>query len=77
LVSAGFDAYREDPLMNLLLETDDFLSLSDIGLVRLGVPAMAILEGGYKQSIAGTGQEKLPFAGWSGPAAPNSESLAI
>src|SRR5439155_22716693 len=50
LVSAGFDAHRDDPLADCRLEVDSFAQmalrvreLAD----RLGVPAGAVLEGGY------------------------------
>ena len=50
LVSAGFDAHRDDPLADCLLETDSFrqLALHVAALAgELGVPAGALLEGGY------------------------------
>jgi acetoin utilization deacetylase AcuC-like enzyme len=53
LVSAGFDAHRDDPLADCRLEVGDFAqmglhvrSLAD----RLGVPVGAVLEGGYDLS---------------------------
>jgi acetoin utilization deacetylase AcuC-like enzyme len=50
LVSAGFDAHRDDPLADCLLETSSFAELAR--WVRaladdLGVPCGAVLEGGY------------------------------
>jgi acetoin utilization deacetylase AcuC-like enzyme len=50
LVSAGFDAHRDDPLGGCALETASFGRMA--ALVRelaseLGVPAGAVLEGGY------------------------------
>ncbi len=50
LVSAGFDAHRDDPLAECLLGTDGFrqLALHVATLAdELGVPAGAVLEGGY------------------------------
>lgn len=50
LVSAGFDAHRGDPLADCELETDSFrqLALHVAQLAgELGVPAGAVLEGGY------------------------------
>jgi acetoin utilization deacetylase AcuC-like enzyme len=53
LVSAGFDAHRDDPLAQCMLETADF---TDLGrhmatlAAELGVPAGAVLEGGYDVS---------------------------
>jgi len=50
LVSAGFDAHREDPLSRIELTEDGFAAMA--GTVRrvgaeLGVPVGAVLEGGY------------------------------
>jgi len=50
LVSAGYDAHRADPLADCRLETDSFrqLALHMAALAaELGVPAGALLEGGY------------------------------
>jgi len=50
LVSAGFDAHRDDPLADCNLETDSFrqLALHVAALAaELEVPAGAMLEGGY------------------------------
>jgi len=51
LISAGFDAHRDDPLASLELTTDGFAGLA--GTVRrlaaeLEVPVGAVLEGGYE-----------------------------
>jgi acetoin utilization deacetylase AcuC-like enzyme len=46
LVSAGFDAHREDPLAGLALTTDDFGQMA-IATRELGAPVGAVLEGGY------------------------------
>jgi acetoin utilization deacetylase AcuC-like enzyme len=50
LVSAGFDAYAGDPLTEMTLETGDF---SELGrwLRHSGLPAAAILEGGYSPDL--------------------------
>jgi acetoin utilization deacetylase AcuC-like enzyme len=50
LVSAGFDAHRDDPLGGCLLESESFAQMA--GQVRdaaaeLGAPVGAVLEGGY------------------------------
>ena len=50
LISAGYDAHRDDPLGGLRLETSSFGALA--GRVRalgeeLGAPVGAVLEGGY------------------------------
>jgi len=50
LVSAGFDAHRDDPLASCLLDTSDFAVMASHvrALAReLGVPLGAVLEGGY------------------------------
>ena len=50
LVSAGFDAYAQDPLTAMTLETDDF-ALLGTWLRASGLPAAAILEGGYSDDL--------------------------
>jgi acetoin utilization deacetylase AcuC-like enzyme len=51
LVSAGFDAYVHDPITELTLELEDFATLG--GWLRAtGLPAAAILEGGYSDQLA-------------------------
>jgi acetoin utilization deacetylase AcuC-like enzyme len=50
LVSAGFDAHRDDPLGGRMLETATFGAMAErVGALahELGVPAGAVLEGGY------------------------------
>jgi acetoin utilization deacetylase AcuC-like enzyme len=54
LVSAGFDAYARDPITAMTLESDDFTSLGHwLGEARgrHGIPAAAILEGGYSGDL--------------------------
>jgi acetoin utilization deacetylase AcuC-like enzyme len=63
LVSAGFDAYREDPLTDLLLESDDFYHFGH-WLGETGLPALAILEGGYSNRLPGLAENFL--RGWNG-----------
>jgi acetoin utilization deacetylase AcuC-like enzyme len=50
LVSAGFDAYALDPITEMTLETEDFASLGR-HLRETGLPAAAILEGGYSPDL--------------------------
>lgn len=50
LVSAGFDAYEGDPIMQMTLKREDFATIG--GWLRdCGVPAGAILEGGYSDEL--------------------------
>jgi acetoin utilization deacetylase AcuC-like enzyme len=50
LISAGYDAHREDPLAGLALESADFgqmtVQVRELAK-RLGIPVGAVLEGGY------------------------------
>jgi acetoin utilization deacetylase AcuC-like enzyme len=50
LISAGFDAHRDDPLADCLLDAGDFAEMArhvrDLG-ERVGAPVGAVLEGGY------------------------------
>jgi acetoin utilization deacetylase AcuC-like enzyme len=46
LISAGFDAHRDDPLGMCRLETRSFASMA-LQMLSLGVPVGAVLEGGY------------------------------
>jgi acetoin utilization deacetylase AcuC-like enzyme len=49
-VSAGFDAYRGDPLCDEPLEAEDFHWLGE-RINSLGVPAFSLLEGGYSNEL--------------------------
>jgi acetoin utilization deacetylase AcuC-like enzyme len=50
LVSAGFDAYEGDPLVQMTLEKEDFATFGK-WLRQCGFPAGAILEGGYSDEL--------------------------
>jgi acetoin utilization deacetylase AcuC-like enzyme len=50
LVSAGFDAYAGDPITEMTLETPDFAELGR-WLGQAGLPAAAVLEGGYSPDL--------------------------
>ncbi len=50
LVSAGFDAYAHDPITAMTLEAEDFATLGR-WLRASGLPAAAILEGGYSDDL--------------------------
>jgi acetoin utilization deacetylase AcuC-like enzyme len=49
-VSAGFDAYRHDPLCNEPLEAEDFHWLGE-SVRKFGVPSFSLLEGGYSDEL--------------------------
>jgi acetoin utilization deacetylase AcuC-like enzyme len=49
-VSAGFDAYRHDPLSHAPLEFEDFNWLGE-QVRQFGVPAFSVLEGGYSSDL--------------------------
>lgn len=49
-VSAGFDAYRGDPLAQGTLEAEDFHWLGET-IRKLQVPAFSVLEGGYSAEL--------------------------
>lgn len=50
LVSAGFDAYAGDPITQMTLQAEDFARCGEL-LRQSGVPAGAILEGGYSEEL--------------------------
>ena len=50
LVSAGFDAYARDPLLQLTLESEDFAKFGD-WLSKINVPLAVALEGGYSNDL--------------------------
>jgi len=50
LVSAGFDAYSGDPLVQMTLEQEDFATFGD-WLRKIDIPVAAILEGGYSDDL--------------------------
>jgi len=50
LVSAGFDAYVNDPITEMSLERDDFGELGR-WVRQSGLPAAGVLEGGYSDDL--------------------------
>jgi acetoin utilization deacetylase AcuC-like enzyme len=50
LVSAGFDAYARDPLLQLTLEREDFAAFGEC-LGDLEIPVAVVLEGGYSNDL--------------------------
>jgi acetoin utilization deacetylase AcuC-like enzyme len=72
LISAGFDAHREDPLAGCLLETDSFAEMArhvrELA-EQLGVPLALVLEGGYEPAaLARCVHETLKALGDGQPA---------
>ncbi len=50
LVSAGFDAYVDDPITEMTLELEDFSHMGT-WLSQLKIPVAGILEGGYSKEL--------------------------
>jgi acetoin utilization deacetylase AcuC-like enzyme len=50
LVSAGFDAYANDPLLQLTLEREDFVKFGE-WLSHIDIPVAVALEGGYSNEL--------------------------
>ena len=50
LVSAGFDAYARDPLLQLTLEREDFATFGG-WLSDIDIPVAVVLEGGYSDEL--------------------------
>lgn len=50
LVSAGFDAYARDPLLQLTLEREDFAQFGG-WLRNTDIPVAVVLEGGYSEDL--------------------------
>jgi acetoin utilization deacetylase AcuC-like enzyme len=50
LVSAGFDAYARDPLVQMTLEAEEFSTFGE-WLRKLDIPVATILEGGYSDDL--------------------------
>jgi acetoin utilization deacetylase AcuC-like enzyme len=50
LVSAGFDAYADDPITQMTLQPEDFATFGT-WLRETNIPAGAILEGGYSERL--------------------------
>ena len=81
LISAGFDAHRDDPLADCRLDADSFaqMSLQARALAdALGVPIGAVLEGGYDLAAlaASTAASLSALAGDGSPRAVERHALA-
>ena len=50
LVSAGFDAYSGDPLVQMTLEAEDFAEFGQ-WLSQINIPIAIVLEGGYSDEL--------------------------
>src|SRR4029077_1758934 len=50
LVSAGFDAYARDPLVQMTLESEDFAAFGE-WLHKIDIPVGTIFEGGYSDDL--------------------------
>lgn len=50
LVSAGFDAYARDPLLQMTLEHEDFATFGE-WLSQIEIPVAVVLEGGYSNDL--------------------------
>jgi acetoin utilization deacetylase AcuC-like enzyme len=50
LVSAGFDGYARDPLLQLTLEREDFAKFG-AWLTNIDIPVAVVLEGGYSEDL--------------------------
>jgi acetoin utilization deacetylase AcuC-like enzyme len=50
LVSAGFDAYARDPLLQMTLEREDFATFGE-WLSKIDIPVAVALEGGYSGEL--------------------------
>jgi acetoin utilization deacetylase AcuC-like enzyme len=81
LLSAGFDAHREDPLAGLGLASEDFGRLAaevrELG-ARIGAPVGAVLEGGYApRALAESVETTMRALGGEGdPATPPGTMVA-
>ena len=49
-VSAGFDAFARDPLLQMTLEFEDFARFGE-WLRNIGIPVAVVLEGGYSDDL--------------------------
>lgn len=60
VVSLGFDTYHSDPISNLALHTDDYARIGST-LAALGIPVVALQEGGY--AVDALGANAVAFLG--------------
>ena len=60
VLSLGFDTYHADPISNLALRTDDYSRIGS-AIAKLGVPVIALQEGGY--AVEALGNNAVSFLG--------------
>lgn len=60
VVSLGFDTYHADPICNLALQTDDYARIGS-AIASLGMPVVALQEGGY--AVEALGANAVAFLG--------------
>lgn len=60
IVSLGFDTYHADPICNLALRTDDYARIGS-AIASLGMPVVALQEGGY--AVEALGANAVAFLG--------------
>jgi acetoin utilization deacetylase AcuC-like enzyme len=80
LVSAGFDAHRDDPLANCTLTEDSYAAMAaSMGVLSrdLGAPLGFVLEGGYALGALAASVAATIEAALEGPAVPTAEPGAL
>ena len=60
ILSLGFDTYHADPICNLSLRTDDYARIGST-IAALGMPVVALQEGGY--AVEALGANAVAFLG--------------
>ncbi|HEY6607599.1 MAG TPA: histone deacetylase family protein [Candidatus Limnocylindria bacterium] len=60
VISLGFDTYHTDPISNLALRTDDYARIGS-AIAGLGMPVVALQEGGY--AVDALGANAVAFLG--------------
>jgi len=64
VISLGFDAYHDDPISNLALQTDDYARIGS-EIAGLGLSAIVLQEGGY--AVEALGPNAVAFLGGMRP----------
>jgi acetoin utilization deacetylase AcuC-like enzyme len=63
VISAGFDTFERDPIGDLALRTDDYREIGRM-IAALGMPAIALQEGGYAVDALGANAVALMTGLW-------------